>query len=860
MAFAGTTHYIRSIPRALPSQDVFEAGPVHGNLPEALAAALDGDTIILPAGEYSGELRVERSVRLLGVGSGELPGFRGRIVVTADGASVEGLLFRQAGSEAAITVLGAENVLVAGCEFGRMAAGVEVRESRGTRLEDNRFLFSTVAMDVSGGGENLLLRNLVESGGSAPVRIERSPGCRVIDNTLRRCGWTAMVVHSLSTGTEVRGNRFEDAFVGLSIQTQNNVIAHNSFTRCDRGLLLGVSPLGMDRAFTHETTFVDSASLDARVAVDGNQVRANTFVDCRREGALLRRASNNQITGNHFVAGGGHGLVLMSDSDHNTITENTFAAQARDAIRLVESRGNQLSKNTFADPAKSGPGVKVRSIRGPDNAVDPELLVESAAAGAPRFARPSLDGSGYTILWGDFHTHSVLSDGSSSPEELLSYARDVLDLDFVAMSDHGEVLSRQEDRWPRLNALCSEYAIDERFVTLPGYEVTYPMHWDGHYNVYFPHDRGALHRSPYDDYSGLCDLSAFTPQRLLDVLKTDGEEHVVIRHHFGAAADYWKEAPEDPMYLPATEISSVHGVFSGERDVDLNRNQRMGETQGHASSVRGGLESGRVFGVLASSDTHYGFAGDGGLAALLVESVTAQGLVDALRARRTWGTTGARIALSFGVDGAQMGSTISPGSRPPNIEGRVLGESDLLEVAVFRGADIVHRAALKGRGAEVSWRDSQPATAGTYYQLRVRQVDGQVAWSTPVWFDPPALQRDSQQLQSDKAAMSLMLYALQLRAWPRLGLGILGGATPLDALADPQQVEAVHALWGPYCAAVERLNALADTLGPADLEAAQALVDRYGGRWGDNLPKSILNTHPMLSLEEAAAAMGLPLP
>ncbi len=34
------------------------------------------------------------------------------------------------------------------------------------------------------------------------------------------------------------------------------------------------------------------------------------------------------------------------------------------------------------------------------------------------------------VLWGDFHSHSVVSDGTGSPYELYRYARDVAGLDF----------------------------------------------------------------------------------------------------------------------------------------------------------------------------------------------------------------------------------------------------------------------------------------------------------------------------------------------------------------------------------------------------------------------------------------------
>jgi parallel beta-helix repeat protein len=857
MDLTSTTHYVRKIPRSLPLRDVFVPGPVHADLPAALAAAVDGDTIVLPAGDYSGDLVVSRSVHLVGIGSGDLPTLRGRFRVTADGASIEGLRFRRSGTDAAVEIDGARDVLVARCEFDRLPAGLRLVDSTSARIEDNRFLYSTNAIAVTGGGGHQFLRNLVESGGSAAVSIERSPGCRLQNNTIRRSGWTGVVVHTLSSNTEILGNHFEDAFVGLAVQTRDNLIEGNTFTHCDRGLLLGVTSLGMDRSSAHKTVFFDSLSSDARVDVDGNQVLANRFEACRREGALLRGASHNTLTDNEFLGGGGHGLVLMSDSDNNMISGNRFESQPRDRVRIVASRGNTLVDNIFVG-AESSSGVRL--IEAPDNVVPAGFALVDLPAGSPRLSRPALDGSDYTVLWGDFHTHSILSDGASDPAELLSYARDVLDLDFVALSDHGEVLSRDEQRWPLLNELCNDFAVPGRFVTLPGYEVTYAMHWDGHYNVYFPHDQGRLHRAPYDDYRGLCDLSAFTPQRLLDALLADGTDHFVIGHHFGAALDYWIEAPVDPWYMPAAEICSVHGVFSGELDVDLNRNHRMGETQGHVSTLRGGLETGRVFAVVASSDTHYGFAGDGGLAALLVEEVSPAGIMEALRARRTWATTGARIALSLRVDDALMGAAISPGPEPPRVQASVVGTAELVEVALFRGSQIVHRASAAGVTAELSWQDTQSASPGTYYQLRVRQLDGEVAWSTPVWFDPLPPERVDAAARADKTAMSLMLYGLALRAWPRLGLGVLGGATPKDALANSEYAQTVRDLWGQYCASVQQFNALGQQLGPAHAEEAARLVERYKGRWGDNLPLSILNTNPMLDLAEVAASMGLAVP
>jgi hypothetical protein len=42
----------------------------------------------------------------------------------------------------------------------------------------------------------------------------------------------------------------------------------------------------------------------------------------------------------------------------------------------------------------------------------------------------------YRLYWGDVHTHTSLSDGKGTPEQVLTYARDVAHLDFVILSDH----------------------------------------------------------------------------------------------------------------------------------------------------------------------------------------------------------------------------------------------------------------------------------------------------------------------------------------------------------------------------------------------------------------------------------------
>ncbi|MFX1573507.1 MAG: hypothetical protein ACFFB0_12220 [Promethearchaeota archaeon] len=44
------------------------------------------------------------------------------------------------------------------------------------------------------------------------------------------------------------------------------------------------------------------------------------------------------------------------------------------------------------------------------------------------------------IVWGDIHTHSQLSDGTSIPQHSFYYARHIACLDFNALTDHGEIM------------------------------------------------------------------------------------------------------------------------------------------------------------------------------------------------------------------------------------------------------------------------------------------------------------------------------------------------------------------------------------------------------------------------------------
>jgi len=79
----------------------------------------------------------------------------------------------------------------------------------------------------------------------------------------------------------------------------------------------------------------------------------------------------------------------------------------------------------------------------------------------------------WQIYWGEIHGHTVLSDGFGRPDAYYLYGRDVMGLDFCALSDHDFRLAYDNCRnWHTIERITAEFHDPGRFVTLLGFEAT----------------------------------------------------------------------------------------------------------------------------------------------------------------------------------------------------------------------------------------------------------------------------------------------------------------------------------------------------------------------------------------------------
>jgi hypothetical protein len=336
------------------------------------------------------------------------------------------------------------------------------------------------------------------------------------------------------------------------------------------------------------------------------------------------------------------------------------------------------------------------------------------------------------IRWADLHGHSSLTDGTGTPEDYFLYARDVAALDVVALTDHDHwgilPLDSHPDFWEEIKQQTLRFHAPGTFVTLLGYEWTSWLH--GHRHVLYFEDEGEVFSSIDPDYE--------SPAQLWEALR--GQRALTLAHHSagGPIATNWN-FPPDPILEPVTEVVSVHGSSeAADSPVPIYSPQQ-------GNFVRDALDRGFRFGFVGSGDSHDGHPGlahlggpTGGVAAILSEHLTRESILEAIRARRVYATSGPRIVLRTALDQYRMGATIpAPGSEgySGNLFVQVFGTGPIERVDLIRSGQVVDSMPAEGLLEITLERSMSALQSGEYLYVRAVQADSSTAWSSPIFIE-----------------------------------------------------------------------------------------------------------------------------
>lgn len=360
--------------------------------------------------------------------------------------------------------------------------------------------------------------------------------------------------------------------------------------------------------------------------------------------------------------------------------------------------------------------------------------------------------SGEGLFWGDIHSHSQFSwDGTGTGDDHFRYARYASLLDVYSATDHNDRRSMSREDWRQNVAYTGKWYEPGTFATILGYEASFGAPY-GHHNVFYRSGEGPLH---YFDEEN--------PEEIWQRGKRENLEGKMftIPHHTGGFArpgggvkHDW--SIHDPRFRPSIEIYSSHGLseeYAPDHPISMDVSDFTFNGPGDPGNYTvDAWLAGLKLGTIGSSDNHGAQPGKEGFGTMAVwaPELTREAAFDAIRNRRTYGSTGSRIYLEFTVNGEPMGGEISVASgEPVEVSVQALGTGPLRWIHILRanldrpgdGFSVVRQEWFPGSSApldfDLEWRDESPPDRAIYY-VRVRQRDpvhGRVAqaWSSPVW-------------------------------------------------------------------------------------------------------------------------------
>lgn len=239
---------------------------------------------------------------------------------------------------------------------------------------------------------------------------------------------------------------------------------------------------------------------------------------------------------------------------------------------------------------------------------------------------------GYSGYWGDLHGQSGESIGVTTARQYFEFARD---LAFLDVSSHqANDFQVNNTFWKYLNELTAEYHEDQRFVVFPGYEWSGNTAVGGDRNVFFREEGQQIHRSSHALLIDRSDIATDAPTAAELFKKLEGKNCVCFAHVGGRYADITQA--HDPKVETAMEIHSAWGTFEW--------------------LLTDGFALGHRCGVVCNSDGHKGrpgasypgaatFGAYGGLTCFLTNDFSRDGILECLRRRHHYGTTGCRMLM-----------------------------------------------------------------------------------------------------------------------------------------------------------------------------------------------------------------------
>ena len=414
----------------------------------------------------------------------------------------------------------------------------------------------------------------------------------------------------------------------------------------------------------------------------------------------------------------------------------------------VSSRRGRLELERFTTPELSAAPAILNLVAAVVTEHHPVDDFRPVISGRMRLPRPTVDyrGETYTLLRGNLHEHSENSncwpagtDGTLHDE--FRYGIFSEGYDFAGITDHGYSLT--EVYWRKSLRMADFYNDPAYFVALPSIEWTLSNNGKpeigrgvGHRNLFFANVNEARKfiRNKDEVYSE-ANPETGDVEKLWALIRKANIDCISIPHHPADETHPCCWETRDEEIEPVVEIFQCRGnaeYRGAPRMINVARHQPL------ATNDKGFIDF-----ALRDKQYRLGFVASGdhsgmgvGLACVWVKEVSRSGILEALRARRCFATTGDQIVVDFRVNDV-WGGGIADAAAAVSMSFNVEAMDEIVCVEILRNSRIVHvyEPVLATRQAVGEWTDSEPVRDGgvLYYYARVTQKNQHLAWSSPVW-------------------------------------------------------------------------------------------------------------------------------
>ncbi|MCI0505926.1 MAG: hypothetical protein L0Z73_07410 [Gammaproteobacteria bacterium] len=311
----------------------------------------------------------------------------------------------------------------------------------------------------------------------------------------------------------------------------------------------------------------------------------------------------------------------------------------------------------------------------------------------------------YNIYFGYLHAHSEMSDGQGSPDEAYAFARDVGQLDFIALTDHGELLLiwPWQNKWQQLVDAAQAAYLPDSFVSLWGFEWSNPF-------------LGHLNNINSSDFTHT--LSEFWLFDIYDWIAARPDAFARFNHpgdYDFLHLEFYHFSPYAPVQNQMVGIETWNGgdsfdayFYPGGYNTPFSYLDEANQKQWYLGALGGQDNHQPDWGIKNEFRT-----------AVLAESLTREAIVDAYRNRRFYATEDKNLELRFSANDYPMGSRISGIMRNFLIE--ACDGDTFSEVRIYRNGNLLETRQVSGNciREEFTYSDVSPA----YYYTIVKQND-----------------------------------------------------------------------------------------------------------------------------------------